>query len=182
MTVIVEETPKHRFLVCHDYGRGGSWWWGLARSAREIAETFAETWVIDDPQQLADAREWDLDEVEIDDLADSQMQGLRAQRDNQRHRKGFGVLADRDLLYIRQRWDEDSDLSADYLLEITDGYRTRQVEVRDTGEAVRTGLADFPINPPIDLWDPDLAEREITAEEFEKLWDSAVLAPEHWYD
>lgn len=181
MTVTVDETPKHRFLVCHDYGMGGCWWWVHARSAREIAETFAETWVIDDPERLADAQEWDLDEVDIDDLADSQLQDLRAQRNTQRKRKSFGVLADRKLLYVRQHWDEDSDLAADYLLEITNGYRTRQVEVRDTGEAVRTSLDDFPLNPPIDLWDPDLADQEITAQEFEKAWDSSVPAPEDWY-
>ncbi|WP_280434622.1 hypothetical protein [Nocardia carnea] len=182
MTVTVDATPKHRFLVCHDYGMGGSWWWVDARSAREIAETFAETWVIDDPEQLADAQEWDLDNVDIDDHADSQLQELRAQRNIQRKRKGFGVLAGRELLYVRQRWDEDRDSAADYLLEITDGYRTRQVEVRDTGEAVRTGLDDFPLNPPIDLWDPDLADQEITAAEFEKAWKSSVPAPADWYD
>ncbi|MFI5721071.1 hypothetical protein [Nocardia sp. NPDC051750] len=61
--------------------------------------------------------------------------------------------------------------------EITDGYRTRQVEVRDTGEAVRIGLDDFPINPPIDLQDPDLADQEITAEEFERYGIVPFLRP-----
>ncbi|WP_157107790.1 hypothetical protein [Nocardia amikacinitolerans] len=50
---------------------------------------------------------------------------------------------DRELLYLRQRWDGDDVPGADYPSEITNGYRTRQVEVRDTGEAVRTGLDDF---------------------------------------
>ncbi|MCC3332256.1 hypothetical protein [Nocardia abscessus] len=178
----VDGTPKQRFLVCHDYGMGGLWWWVHARSAREIVETFAETWVIEEPQQLADAQGWDLDEVDIDNLADSALYELRAQRLAQRNRTGFGVLADRELLYTRERAEGDDGVpAADYLTEITNGYRTRQVEVRGTGEAVRTGLDDFPLNPPIDLWDPDLAEQQITAEEFEKAWDSAVPAPDDWY-
>ncbi|MEU7631893.1 hypothetical protein AB0C34_18170 [Nocardia sp. NPDC049220] len=177
----VDGTPKQRFLVCHDYGMGGCWWWVHARSAREITETFAEIWVIDDLERLADALEWDLDEVDVDDLADSGLQDLRARRNAQRSRTGFGVLSDRELLYIRQRWDGDGVLAADYLIEITNSYRTRQVEVRDTGEMIRTGLDDFPLNPPIDLWDPDLADQEITPEEFEKAWDSAVPASEDWH-
>lgn len=178
----VDEFPKQRFLVCHDYGMGGVWWWVHACSAREIAETFAETWVIEDSERLADARTWELDEVDIDDPADSVLQDLHAQRDTQRNQTGFGVLADRELLCIRQRWDgEDGVPAATYLTEITNGYRTRQVEVRDTGEAIRTGFDDFPLNPPIDLWDPDLVDQEITAEEFEKAWNSALPAPDVRY-
>ncbi|MGW4769892.1 hypothetical protein ACWEO2_17830 [Nocardia sp. NPDC004278] len=174
----VDETPKQRFLVCHDYGMGGLWWWVHARSAREIAETFAETLVIEDPERLADAREWDLDKVDIDDPANSVLRDLRARRDVQRNLAGFGMMADRSLLYIRRRWDGgDGVPTADYLTEITNGYRTRQVEVRSTGEAVRAGLDDFPLNPPIDLWDPDLPDREITTMEFEKAWDTAAPAP-----
>ncbi|MFE3189949.1 hypothetical protein ACFXHA_13140 [Nocardia sp. NPDC059240] len=174
--------PKQRFLVCHDYGMGGVWWVILARSAREIVETFAETAVVDDPQRWVEVEEWGLDEVDIDDRSDSSLNSLRARRDTQRIRPGFGVMADRALLYTRNRWDPEEDrAAADYLTEITDGYRTRQVEILDTGEATRTDLDDFPLNPPIDLWDPDLAEQEITAEEFEKAWDSAMPPPEGWY-
>ncbi|WP_198347273.1 hypothetical protein [Nocardia terrae] len=176
------ELPKQPFLICHDYGMGGLWWSIHARSAREIAETFAETTVIVDPERLTKLRGFGSKEVDIDDRTDSALNSLRAQRDSQRARPGFGVMADRELLFTRRRWDgEDGVPAADYLTEIIDGYRTRQVEVRDTGESVRTGLDDFLFNPPIDLWDPDLADQEIPAEEFETAWNSAVPAPDDWY-
>ncbi|AYF79011.1 hypothetical protein D7D52_13785 [Nocardia yunnanensis] len=157
---------------------GGLWWVIRARSAREIVETFAETKVVEDPTRWAELEEFGLDEVDIDDVADSALQSLRGRREAQRQRPGFGVMADRALLYTRQRWDGKEGVpAADYFTEIRDGYRTRQVEIRDMGGAVRTGLNDFPLNPPIDLWDPELADREITAEEFETAWESAGPAP-----
>ncbi|WP_067713524.1 hypothetical protein [Nocardia yamanashiensis] len=172
-----DQTPKERFLVCHDYGMGGLWWWMQARSAREIAETFAEVRVIDDWARLAEAEDWELDEVDIDEPGDSALNSFRAKRLVQRSRPGFGMVADREVLHTRQRWEgEDGVPAADYLTEITRGYRTRQVEIRDSGEAIRTGLDDFPLNPPIDLWDPDLVDSQITAEEFESAWGRAVPA------
>lgn len=30
-----------RYLVLHDYGMGGLWWWIRARSVREVRESFA---------------------------------------------------------------------------------------------------------------------------------------------
>ncbi|WP_228810482.1 hypothetical protein [Nocardia otitidiscaviarum] len=170
-----DKAPKQRFLVCHDYGMGGLWWWVHARSAREVAETFAETRVVADGERLADAQGWGLDEVDIDGPVDSALNSLRAKRLSQRNRAGFGMLADREVLYTRQRWEgEDGAPAADYLTEITHGYRTRQVEIRDNGESIRTGLDDFPLNPPIDLWDPDLVDSQIAAEEFETAWDRAA--------
>ncbi|MGW4244027.1 hypothetical protein [Nocardia sp. NPDC004722] len=177
-----DEVGKRPFLVCHDYGMGGVWWVIHARSAREIVETFAETAVVEDPQRWAELEKWGLDEVDIDDRSDSALNSLRAQRDSQRTKEGFGAVAERGLLYTRKRWDPEEDVAAaDYLTEIIDGYRTRQVEIRDGGEVVRTDLEDFPLNPPIDLWDPELAAQEITAEEFETAWDSATPAPDDWY-
>ncbi|MEV6073073.1 hypothetical protein AB0L82_41575 [Nocardia sp. NPDC052001] len=177
-----DEIPKRRFLVCYDYGMGGLWWWIHARSAREITETFAETKVIEDTTRFSEEFTRNLTEVDIDEPSPPGLQDLREQRDAQRTRPGFGVLADRAVLYTRQRWNEAEDIAAaHYFTEIIDGYRTRQVEVRDTGESVRTGLDDFPLNPPIDLWDPDLAAHEITAAEFEKTWERAVPPPEGWY-
>lgn len=74
--------PKSRYLVLHDYGMGGLWWWVCARSAREIRETFAEIEVID----RAEAVEWvsaqDLDEVDIDAaVMPAGLDDLRATRD-----------------------------------------------------------------------------------------------------
>lgn len=61
-----EAESKKRFLVLHDYGMGGVWWWVHARSAREVLETFAEVEVIDSPQAVDQAEGWDLAEVDID--------------------------------------------------------------------------------------------------------------------
>lgn len=37
------------FLVCHDYGTGGLWWWITASSADEITATFRDVIVLDQP-------------------------------------------------------------------------------------------------------------------------------------
>jgi hypothetical protein len=60
-----DAVSKSRFLVLHDYGMGGCWWWVQARSRREILETFAEVEVVTDPEVIARA-DSDLDEVDID--------------------------------------------------------------------------------------------------------------------
>lgn len=179
----IDDRARRRYLVCHDCGMGGIWWWIAARSAREIVGTFAEVEVVDDPEWIASFNDSDLDEVDIDD---SQMprglDNLRAKRDAQRGQSGFGVLIDRGVVYLRQRWDGEQAVPvADYLTEIgPDGRRTRQVEVRDDGGAVRTGPDDWALNPPIDLWAPELAECVIGEDEFERSWATAESAPTDW--
>src|SRR5688572_2912339 len=76
---------KQRYLVLHDYGMGGLWWWIHARSVREVMETFAEVEVVTDPAALARAEGWGIDDVDIDDSSmPPGLDGLRAQRDKQR--------------------------------------------------------------------------------------------------
>lgn len=171
---------KQRFLVVHDYGMGGLWWWVHARSAREVRETFAEVEVIDHIEQLARAEAWSLDEVDIDaDAMPAGLDGLRAKRERQRVQPGFGALADRSVVYLRQRWDEDD--PATYLMEIgSDGRRMRQVEVPDTGSAVKADDRDWPLNPPmVDLYDPTLLDLEIGRDEFERAWSAADWDADH---
>ena len=172
---------KSRYLVHYDYGMGGLWWWVHARSAREIRETFAEAEVIDRAEAVQRATTWDLDEVDIDaavmppDLAD-----MRATRDTQRGRPGFGALADCSVVYLRRRWNgEDDEDPTIYLMEVgSDGRRLRQVELADDGSAVKSGPDDWVFNPPIvDLFDPDLPGLQITRDEFESQW--ARARPEH---
>ncbi|MER6473060.1 hypothetical protein [Streptomyces collinus] len=165
---------KTRFLVLHDYGMGGLWWWVHARSAREVVETFAEVEVIDDPGAVERAGTWEVDEVDIDaPTMPGSLAGLRAQRDAQRNRPGFGALADRSVVHLRRRWDgEDGVASAVYLLEVgPDGRRLRQVELGEDGTAIKSSPDDWPFNPPVvDLFDPDLVGMEISRDEFQAEW------------
>jgi hypothetical protein len=168
---------KNRFLLLHDYGMGGVWWWVTARSAREILETFAEVEVVDRPETLVWARTQDLVEVDIDAaVMPAGLDDLRATRDLQRTLDGFGVFADRTVVYLRRRWDgEDSTDPALYLMEVgPDGRRIRQVEVREDGSVVKSGPEDWPFNPPVvDLFDPELVGMEISREEFDEAWHTA---------
>jgi hypothetical protein len=165
---------KTRFLILHDYGMGGSWWWVHARSAREVVETFAEVEVIDHSEAVERAETWDLDEVDIDaPNMPGGLDDLRAQRDAQRNRPGFGALADRSVVHLRRRWDGEDDVDpAIYLMEVgPDGRRIRQVELGEDGTAVKSGPDDWPFNPPVvDLFDPDLVGMEINRDEFEAEW------------
>ncbi|MEU9731394.1 hypothetical protein [Streptomyces sp. NPDC048002] len=167
-----DTTGKTRFLVLHDYGMGGLWWWIRARSAREVLETFAEVEVVDDAETVARAGSWDLGEADVDGATvPDDLAGLRARRDAQRERPGFGALADRSVVHLRLRYDEDAD-PAVYLVEVgPDGRRLRQVELGEDGTAVKSGPDDWPFNPPlVDLFDPDLPGREISQDEFEAAW------------
>ncbi len=74
-----------RFLVVHDYGTGGLWWWVWARSPEEIVETIAEVEVVTDPELVASV---EADEVRLDDLSDETLIALR----NQRSARGAGGI------------------------------------------------------------------------------------------
>jgi hypothetical protein len=169
-------TPKKRFLVLHDYGMGGLWWWIHARSVRQIVETFAEVEVVEDPEIAARFADGGLDEVDID--ADSMplgLAGLRQRRDAQRGRPGFGVLAGREIVCLRRPWEEAGDTEPSLYFEELgpDGRRLRQVEVYRDGTSVKTGPDDWPLNPPNDLHDPELAQWEIDPADFEQAWRQA---------
>ncbi|MEV0292909.1 hypothetical protein [Nocardia sp. NPDC050710] len=171
-----------RFLVLHDYGMGGLWWWVHAQSPRHVLETFAEVEVIDDVDTVERAESWALDEVAHDatDLP-AGLDDLRAQRDRQRAHPGFGALADRDIVYLRRRWDGAEGVDpADYFMEVGhDGRRTRQVEVRDDGTAFKSTPDDWAFNPPVvDLFDPELPNEEITRGAFETAWARAAYEDE----
>jgi hypothetical protein len=175
MISAVSESKK-RFLVLHDYGMGGLWWWIYARSARQIVEAFAEVEVIEDPQILAKYADDNLTEVDIDaSVMPAGLDGLRDQRNAQRRQPGFGALAERGVVYLRRPWDVADDTEPFVYLEELggDGRRTRQVEVYRDGTAIKTGPDDWPFNPPIDLHDPEPAQWEIDQGEFEQAWQRA---------
>ncbi|GAA2781956.1 hypothetical protein [Crossiella cryophila] len=173
----VDRTGKIRFLVSHDYGMGGLWWWIRARSAEEIVLTLAETEVITDPGQLSAAASWSLAEVDIDEVdGDPALAELRAERDGQRDQPGFGALVGRPLVYLSDQDDPEDD--SVYLVELgPDGRRLRQVEVRPDGGHERSTERDWPFNPPFDLHDPRFAAMEIDVEVFERAWRGAAEAP-----
>ncbi|WP_198653839.1 hypothetical protein [Actinocorallia populi] len=172
-----EDTAKQRFLILHDYGMGGSWWWVRARSAREVLETFAEVEVIEAPEVIGRAAGWNLEESDVDaPTMPAGLDDLRAKRQAHRHLPGFGALADRTVVYLRRRWDGDDGVDpADYLMEIgSDGRRLRQVELTENGDVLKSGPDDWPFNPPVvDLFDPELKDLEISREEFEAAWHRA---------
>ncbi|ANB04259.1 hypothetical protein SAM40697_0296 [Streptomyces ambofaciens] len=161
---------------------GGSWWWVRARSAREVLETFAWVEVITDPEVVARFEDDELDEVDIDaPVMPPGLDDLRAERDPQRGRVGFGALADRDILYLRRPCDDEDDEPVVSLMEIgPDGRRVRQVELAEGGTALRSGPDDWPFNPPVvDLFDPALAGQEISQHEFEEQWARARQVGPH---
>jgi hypothetical protein len=101
---------------------------------------------------------------------------LRRQRDEQRGRPGFGVLAGRERVWLREVREEGA-RPVVLLVELgPDGRRLRQVEVAADGTAVRTGPKDRMFDPPVDLWDPEHAARETTLREFEEAWQRARAA------
>ncbi|MFF1650898.1 hypothetical protein [Streptomyces sp. NPDC058240] len=103
---------------------------------------------------------------------------LRAERDAQRGAEGFGSLADRDIVYLRRRSDEEDDEPAVQLMEVgSDGRRVRQVVLAEDGPAMRSSPDDWPFNPPVvDFFDPALAGQEISRSEFEEQWARARQA------
>ncbi|MFC7327103.1 hypothetical protein [Marinactinospora rubrisoli] len=174
----MSEAPRPRFLVVHDYGMGGLWWWVRANSAREILDTCSEVEVVTDPETVRRyANDSHLEEFDLAALPpDSPLAKMRAQRDRQRGRPGFGALVGRDRVYLRMPFGDDSG-TVDYLLELgPDGRWVRQVELAPDG-GLRMSAGDWPINPPFDLYDPDLAELEIAAGEFEDAWRRARPDP-----
>jgi hypothetical protein len=163
-----------RFLVVHDYGMGGLWWWIRAESAERIVETIAEVEVVTDPARIAAVKDDDFEEVALDDLPAGPLADLRDQRTEQRGRPGYGALAGRDRVYLRD--DDEEYAGFVFLSEVgPDGRRLRQVELSPEGDALRED--DFPIDPPVDLRDPRYVTKEITAQEFEAAWQNARDEP-----
>ncbi|MEV6682333.1 hypothetical protein AB0N09_36560 [Streptomyces erythrochromogenes] len=139
-----------------------------------MRETFADVEVIDSADTVERASGWDLDEAEVGAATMPEgLDDLKAKRDAQRGRVGFGAFADREILWLRRRWDyEDDDDQTVYLMEVgADGRRLRQVELTSGGPDLRSDPDDWPLNPPVvDFFDPDLVGMEIGRHEFESAW------------
>lgn len=170
------EVRKTRYLVLHDYGMGGLWWWVWAGSAEEIVRVCAEVEVVTEPEAVERAETWSLEEVHLDAPDPNPLSDFRAQRDAQRGQPGFGVLAGRERVYLR--WQEEGDEEI-FLMELgPDGRRLRQIEIGADGGAVKTSAEDWPLNPPCDLYDPQYVSLEISCDDFESAWHRAHHEPQ----
>jgi hypothetical protein len=154
---------------------GGLWRWVGAWPREDILDAVAEVEVVTDDTILQRMASEELDEVYLDALPDGPLSSLRDQRSAHRDLSGYGVLANRGLVYLRDA-SPDYD-GAVYLAELgPDGRRLRQVEQRPDSDCLRTD--DWPFNPPIDLRDPQYAPMEIRAEAFEDAWQRARPDPD----
>ncbi|PPK71104.1 hypothetical protein V5P93_002967 [Actinokineospora auranticolor] len=166
-------TERPPFLVRLDAGMSDLTWWIHADSPEQIAQTLAEVEV------LTDAPAGDVPEaIALADVgAVPALARLREQRDRQRARPEFGALLGRERVYLSQR-DEECGDDGTYLVEVdSGGWRLRQVGRRPDGASYRTGPDDWAFNFRQDLYDPDLVEDEISAEEFEEAWAGASPGP-----
>ncbi|SNY08976.1 hypothetical protein [Paractinoplanes atraurantiacus] len=165
------DPEKKRYLVCHDYGMGGSWWWVWAASPEEIVESVAEIEVITDEESIRESGPLADEELHLDALSGTSLADLRDQRTAHRSVPGYGVLAGRKRVYLR-----DDEEGVDFLVEVgPDGRRLREVEV--SPEGVFRLAEDLP-NPPRDLRDPRYVRMEISHAEFEAAWERSVPYPE----
>lgn len=86
-------TPADRtkYLVCHDYGMGGLWWWVIADSAEDIRRRIAEVTVVTDPEAIARAEPLNPQTIDIEEpVMDPALQALMTARSRQINQPGFG--------------------------------------------------------------------------------------------
>ncbi|SDW47828.1 hypothetical protein SAMN05421504_101697 [Amycolatopsis xylanica] len=163
-----------RYLVSHDYGMGGLWWWITAGSPEEITLTLSDVEVVSDAELLQRADGWNLEEVDLSGPLPAPLDRMRDERVEQRKHPDFGATAGRSPIYLRMA-DEDGT----WLMELgADGRRLRQIEVPADGPALKT--EDWPFNPPFDLYDPQYAAMEMEAAVFETAWRDARPDPDPW--
>ena len=163
------QPTRWAYLVLHDYGMGGLWWWIRASSADEITAAFAEVEVIGDPEVIARARTWNVASWTSKTPSAGNSPASTDARQRQRQDPAFGRLFGKDRVYLRVP-DEESQ-ETEWLTEHgPDGRRLRQVELRADGTALTSDLENWPFNPPIDLGDARLVAYEISQSEFDRAW------------
>lgn len=146
----------------------------IAGSLHEITDAFAQVEVVTDPARIERVSTWSLPELEIGQAkVDGPLASLFKLRERQRRKPAFDRLFGKDPVYVRLPDPEADGVSWLMQLDAT-GRRIRQVEVRAGGAAVASSTDDWPMNPPIDLGDPEIASGEISADEFEAAWRRAT--------
>jgi len=175
----VTRPERRRFLVLHDYGMGGVWWWVRAATPEEIPRRVAEVEVIDDPATMAKAEGWGLEVIDLDAVDQhSPLWDMTQTRLRQSTAPGFARLVGRDRVWLRRIEEEPGAREVYFTEHGHDGRRVRQVRVTETGERYRSTEEDWPFNPPDDLYDPELADNEILQHIFEDEWHRAKPEPE----
>ena len=165
----------NRFLVLHDYGMGGLWWWITAPSEDAILDAFAEVEIISDEAWFERVSTWERqpDEVAIGGPYPPGLDGLYEKRMKQRQQVGYGALAGAERVYLKR--DDPEEDGVVWFSELgPDGRRLREIERLADGTAI--GYSHWIMNPPEDLRDPQLTRYECTADEFESAWRSATVA------
>jgi len=68
----------HEFLVCHDYGTGGLWWWITAPSVDAIQATFKDVVVFNEaPEWWTEANDVTTRRLALTDESDKALSLLR---------------------------------------------------------------------------------------------------------
>jgi hypothetical protein len=170
---VADHEQTRRFLVLHDYGMGGLWWWITASSAQEITSVFADVEIIDDPELIDRVATWDLQELTMPEAMAGPLASFYETRQRQRQDPAFGRLLGQEPVYLKLP-DPHVDGRVWYSEHDRTGRRTRQVQVEPDGTMVPTTQDDWPLNPPYDLGEPKTAAGEISAEDFETTWRQAT--------
>jgi hypothetical protein len=88
------QSAQQVYLVLHDYGMGGRWWWIRASSAAEITDAFAEVEVVSDPEAIARARTQGFNELDIEDAKPGSLPiSMRRDSASRRIRRSAGSSA-----------------------------------------------------------------------------------------
>lgn len=159
--------------MLHDYGMGGLWWWISASSPDEITSAFAEVEVIDDQDTIRWAAAQDLTELTLAEAVAGPLASFHQTRQRQRQDPAFGKLLGQERVYLKLP-DPAADGGIWYSEHDRTGRRIRQVQVEPDGTMVPTSRADWPLNPPYDLGDPQIASHEISGEDFADAWRQAI--------
>lgn len=158
-----------RYLVCHDYGMGGLWWWITADSEAEILERVAEVAVVSDPETIARVADWDLEEVGLERASDvAGLSGLVAQRDAARARPGYGRFVGMERVWFAMPPLDGEE----WWLELNGSGQILRAICHDTDGVWSRVVPD--LNPMDDLYDPKYDNREIGEAQFDEVWDRAT--------
>ena len=167
------QEQARKFLVLHDYGMGGLWWWISATSAEEITSAFAEVEIIDDQEKIRWASTEDLADLTMTQAIVGPLATFYETRNQQRQDPAFGKLLGKDRVYLKLP-DPDANGGIWYTEHDRTGRRIRQVQVEPDGTMVATSRNDWPLNPPYDLGDPRIAACETSGEDFTDAWRQAT--------